>query len=181
MAKIYTKKGDKGFTQLLGGTKVPKNHIRIQAFGSVDELNSYIGLLHAYTINAPHKDLLIQVQVLLFNMGSWLAADAEGEKFPLPKVTQADVEAVEKAIDQMQEELTPLKNFILPGGHKEVAMCHIARTVARRAERDVVALNENEPVDPIHLVYLNRLSDYLFVLARWMSKAMDVEEILWKP
>ena len=179
MPKIYTKTGDKGFTSLLGGTKVPKSHHRIVSFGSVDELNSYIGLLAAYTINAPHTILLKKIQDNLFSIGAYLANDSVSFKMKIETVKIQDVEALEEAIDLMQSELPELKNFILPGGHKEVAFAHIARTVCRRAERDVVFLNEQEPVDEVFLQYLNRLSDYIFVLARWMGKAMGASEVIW--
>jgi len=179
MSKIYTKTGDKGFTSLLGGTKVPKSHFRIVSFGSVDELNSYIGLLAAYTINVPHSLLLKRIQDNLFSIGAYLANDPASSKMVIEAVKPKEVESLEKAIDQIQAELPELRNFILPGGHKEVAFAHIARTVCRRAERDVVFLNEQEPVDEVVLQYLNRLSDYIFVLARWMGKAMGATEVIW--
>ena len=179
MPKIYTKTGDNGYTTLLGGTKVPKSHHRITSFGSVDELNSYIGLLAAYTINAPHAALLKNIQDNLFTIGAYLANDPESSKMVIETVKPKQVESIEKAIDAMQAELPELKNFILPGGHKEVAFAHIARTVCRRAERDVVFLNEQEPVDEHILQYLNRLSDYIFVLSRWMGKAMNAPEVIW--
>lgn len=178
--KIYTKTGDKGNTSLLGGKKVSKSHIRIEAYGTVDELNSHIGLLAAYTINEPYQAFLLNIQHKLFNMGSLLALDADDKSFQLPKVIETDVNLVEKEIDSLTSMLPELRQFILPGGHREVAFCHIARCVCRRAERCVVKLHEAEPVDEILIVFLNRLSDYLFVLARMMTKNLGANEVVWK-
>jgi len=180
MAKIYTKTGDKGRTSLFGGQKVSKSHLRIAAFGEVDELNSYMGLLAAYTINAPYQDYLFSLQHTLFNLGASLATEEE-TKFSLPKVKEEDIKSLETEIDRFTEELPPLKQFILPGGHREVAFCHVARCVCRRAERSVVALHEHQAVDPLVLQFLNRLSDYLFVFARLMTKNLGAEEVFWKP
>jgi len=179
--KIYTKTGDKGQTSLIGGKKVSKSHIRIEAYGSVDELNSYIGLLAAYTINEPYSHFLTAQQHKLFNIGSSLALENPSDiSFEMPHVIHDDVYQIEKEIDMLTELLEPLKNFILPGGHREVAFCHIARCVCRRAEREVVKLNEAAQVDEVIIHYLNRMSDYLFVLARMMTKNLGSEEIIWK-
>lgn len=177
--KIYTKTGDKGKTSLLGGKKVSKSHLRIEAYGTVDELNSHVGLLAAYTINEPYQAFLLTVQHQLFNLGSLLAVDGE-QPFPLPSVSNEDVVAIEKEIDNLTSQLPVLKQFILPGGHREVAFCHIARCVCRRAERCVVRLHETDLVDEILIKYLNRLSDYLFVLARMMTKNLGASEVVWK-
>lgn len=179
MPKIYTKTGDKGKTSLLGGKKVSKAHLRIVAFGEVDELNSYIGLLAAYTINEPYKPFLSALQHKLFNLGSLLAVEGR-PPFPIPEITKVDVEAIEHEIDWLTNILPPLKNFILPGGHREVAFCHIARCVCRRAERSVVALHETSRVNPYLLKFLNRLSDYLFVFARVMTRNLGAEEVIWE-
>lgn len=180
MAKIYTKTGDKGRTSLFGGQKVSKSHVRITAFGDVDELNSYMGLLAAYTINAPYQKFLIALQHALFNLGASIATE-DNSTFSLPHVKEEDIRQLENEIDRFTEELPPLKQFILPGGHREVAFCHLARCVCRRAERSVVILHEQSPVDPLILQFLNRLSDYLFVFARVMTKNLGAEEVLWNP
>jgi cob(I)alamin adenosyltransferase len=179
MPKIYTKTGDKGQTSLLGGQKVSKAHLRIDAFGQIDELNSYMGLLAAYTINEPYKNFLLGLQHQLFNLGALLAVEGS-PPFPLPPITLTEIEAIEKEIDAFTKILLPLKHFILPGGHREVAFCHIARCVCRRAERAMVHLNETDPLDPLLLAYINRLSDYLFVFARIMTKNLGAEEIIWE-
>ncbi len=179
--KIYTKTGDNGSTSLIGGKKVSKGHLRIEAYGSIDELNSYIGLLAAYTINEKHAAFLTRQQHKLFNIGSILALEEGVDiKISLPEIQEQDVVLIENEIDTLTELLTPLKNFILPGGHREVAFCHIARCVCRRAEREVVRLNENMHINEIIIHYLNRLSDYLFVLARMMTKNLGSHEILWE-
>lgn len=178
--KIYTKAGDKGFTSLIGGKKVSKGHLRIEAYGSIDELNSYIGLLASYTINGPYADFLTKQQHKLFNIGSILALEEDMDiKISLPEIQEQDVLLIENEIDKLTELLPPLSNFILPGGHREVAFCHIARCVCRRAEREVVRLNENYNIDEIIIQYLNRLSDYLFILGRIMTKNLGSEEIIW--
>lgn len=179
--KIYTKTGDKGETGLFGGKRLPKNHIRIESYGTVDELNSFIGLLRDLAPIDHQKQILKEVQDRLFTIGSNLASDPDKEMIT-PDVKEADIELLEKEIDQMNEVLPALKSFILPGGHPTVSHCHIARTVCRRAERMVVALAHNEPpVESIIIRYLNRLSDYLFVLARQFSMDLKVEEIPWQP
>jgi len=179
--KIYTKKGDKGKTSLLGGSRVPKFHYRIEAYGTVDELNSYLGLLGDKKSAQPYLERLRKIQHELFNIGSHLANDPEKSNFALPPFEESSVERLEKEIDSMNEELSPLKNFILPGGLEANSVAHICRTICRRAERRVVELHENEEIDPIIITYLNRLSDWLFVFARLMSKEADAKEIPWNP
>lgn len=178
--KIYTKTGDKGDTGLFGGKRLPKNHIRIESYGTVDELNSYIGMLRDLSPAKQQKAILKEVQDRLFTIGSNLASDPD-KNMITPDVKPTDIELLEGEIDQMNEQLPPLKNFILPGGHTTVSFCHIARTVCRRAERMVVALHHNEPVDEMIIQYLNRLSDYLFVLGRQLSMDLGAEEIPWAP
>jgi cob(I)alamin adenosyltransferase len=179
--KIYTKKGDTGKTSLIGGTRVSKNHVRIEAYGTVDELNSWLGLLRDETADHATKDILINVQNRLFDTGSLLAADPEHNKMKLPQLSEEDIVLLEKEIDKMNETLPPIKNFLLPGGHVAVSHCHIARCVCRRAERRVTQLSEESRVEPIIIKYLNRLSDYLFVLSRKLAADNHVREIAWKP
>ena len=179
--KIYTKTGDKGTTALLGGARVSKAHQRLEAYGTVDELNSYMGLLRDQEVNQSRRNLLKTIQDNLFVLGSNLATVPGKELQKVPVLVQEDVEALEQAIDLMEQELPPLKNFILPGGHQSVSFCHIARTVCRRAERNTVLLAEGEEVPEIVIVYLNRLSDFLFVLARKMSQELKAEEVNWQP
>jgi cob(I)alamin adenosyltransferase len=180
LMKIYTKKGDDGTTGLLGGTRVPKHHLRIEAYGTVDELNSYLGLLR--DLAPAHKEILLFIQDRLFTLGSHLAVDPSHEgKMKLPEIHEADVTALETAMDTMDESLEPMRNFILPGGNVVVSHCHIARTICRRAERCVAALNDHEKVDDLIMHYLNRLSDYLFVLSRKLTVEFNAEEIPWKP
>jgi len=179
--KVYTKKGDTGTTGLIGGTRLPKHHLRIEAYGTVDELNSYIGLIRDYNENEERKELLIEIQDRLFTLGSHLAADPEKSKMVLPELFAEDVEVLEHAIDAMEEKLEPMKFFVLPGGHPTVSHCHVARCICRRAERLVSHLNEESRVNPIILSYMNRLSDYLFVLSRAFTKELNVEETPWKP
>ena len=180
-SKIYTKTGDKGQTSLIGGTRLPKHHIRIEAYGTVDELNSFIGLVRDSVSEKELFDLLIEIQDRLFTMGSLLAADPEKNKMQLPQLNESDVVVLEKAIDKMNETLPEMKSFVLPGGHTTVSHCHIARCVCRRAERAVLKLAENEKVDEITYKYLNRLSDYLFVLSRKLIQDFKANEIPWKP
>ncbi len=179
--KIYTKTGDKGQTSLIGGTRLPKHHIRIEAYGTVDELNSHIGLLRDVTSESNTHLLLLEIQDRLFTIGSHLAADPGKNKMPLPPVFESDVERLEKAIDAIDASVPELKSFVLPGGHMHVSYCHIARCVCRRAERAVLRLSENEPVDELHVKYLNRLSDYLFMLSRWIGVQTGATETPWKP
>jgi cob(I)alamin adenosyltransferase len=186
--KIYTKTGDKGTTALFGGTRVPKSHIRIDAYGTVDELNSYIGLVKDTYPNAHAKQLLNRIQDRLFTVGAILATDPEKAKLKngkdrltIPKITKEDIEQLETEMDNMNEALPPMTHFILPGGHPSVSNCHITRCVCRRAERLATALYNLEPFEDEVLQYLNRLSDYLFVLARQISKDVDAEEGKWIP
>lgn len=176
--KIYTKTGDKGQTSLYGGRRLPKSHIRIDAYGTVDELNSHIGLIRDQISEDALRDLLKNIQDRLFTIGANLASDPEKE-MKVPDILMTDVELLEKAIDKMNETLPDLKNFILPGGHTTVSYCHVARCVCRRAERISVALQQNEPVEEIVLIYINRLSDYLFVLGRKLSMDLGAEEVAW--
>lgn len=178
--KIYTKTGDKGETALFGGKRLPKSHLRIDAYGTVDELNSYIGLVRDCTADGATRTLLKRIQDCLFVLGSHLATDPE-KPMSLPPLHDQDVEALEKAIDAMNEVLPELKHFILPGGHTTVSFCHIARCVCRRAERLTVALSLESEVDPLLIRYLNRLSDYLFVLSRKLSQDLGVAEVVWAP
>lgn len=180
--KIYTKTGDSGKTSLLGGTKVFKNNPRIEAYGTVDELNSYIGLLSDFSNDDNAKVILKEIQDRLFTIGAELACDPDkNSKMPLPDLHESDIEFLEKEIDKMQEELPVMKNFILPGGHPAVSFAHVARCVCRRAERVTVNLQENNgAVDQLIIKYLNRLSDYLFVLARYLGMKNNAPEIIWK-
>jgi cob(I)alamin adenosyltransferase len=179
--KIYTKTGDKGQTSLIGGTRIPKFDIRIEAYGTVDELNSNIGLVRDQDIDDHSKTILIEVQDRLFTIGSLLAADPEKNKMQLPEISESDVELLEKEIDKMNESLTEMKHFVLPGGHTTISFCHVARCVCRRAERCVLRLNEQHPVAELIYKYLNRLSDYLFVLSRKFTHDLKAEETPWKP
>lgn len=177
--KIYTKTGDLGETGLFGGRRLSKSHLRIEAYGTVDELNSHLGLLRDQQTDAATRDRLHSIQSQLFSIGSILASDPEKE-LPVPELSEGQVEALEQAMDKMDAELPELKNFILPGGHPHVSQCHITRCVCRRAERLVVALAAIERVPAIVIKFLNRLSDYLFLLARWTAKALGVQEVIWK-
>lgn len=179
--KIYTKKGDTGYTSLIGGTRVAKHHLRIESYGTVDELNSYMGLVRDYNENPELKEVILEVQDRLFTIGSQLAADPEKSKMKLPELHESDVTFLEEQIDKMDEELEPMRSFVLPGGHPVISSTHIARCVCRRAERITVHLAENETVDEIIMRYLNRLSDFLFTLSRKLSKDLNTEEIPWKP
>ena len=178
--KVYTKKGDKGKTQLLGGSMVNKNHIKLECYGTIDELNAFIGNIYDQEISAFHKEILLNIQNQLFNLGSIISFDGKKDKIKLPNVTAENIEMMEKAIDKMEESLPMLKNFILPSGHPTASTCHIARTVCRRAERNLVALGQEETIDNLHIQYLNRLSDYLFVLARAILKENNTPEIEWQ-
>ena len=181
--KIYTKTGDLGKTSLIGGTKVPKSNIRIEAYGTVDELNSFIGLTADQLTHAASKDILKEIQDRLFTIGSSLACDPDKEsKLKIPDLKEGDVELLEKEIDKMNEELEEMKSFILPGGHVAISTAHVTRCVCRRTERICVNMQENDLfVEPLVIKYLNRLSDYLFVLARYVGHLLGVEDIPWKP
>ncbi len=177
--KIYTKSGDKGKTSLLGGKRVLKSHLRIEAYGTIDELNSFLGMVHDLERDEGRKDILLNIQKRLFSVGSALAAS--GDKPYTPDLVQKDVTDLEKSIDAMDATLPEMKYFILPGGHPRVSHCHIARSVCRRAERLVIALNEETGVPEVIIRYLNRLSDFLFVLARKTGSDLGVKELPWRP
>ena len=181
--KIYTKTGDLGKTSLIGGTKVPKSHIRIESYGTVDELNSYIGLLSDNITDEPSKLLLKEIQDRLFTIGSSLACDPDKEPLmKLPDLNEKDISLLEKEIDRMNEILPEMKHFILPGGSVAVSTAHVARCVCRRAERICVDMQQETLfVDGLVIKYLNRLSDYLFVLARYIGHVQNVPEIIWLP
>ena len=186
--KIYTKTGDEGMTALFGGTRVPKHHIRIQSYGTVDELNSWLGLLRDQDIAKEYQQLLMKIQENLFTAGAILATDPDKallksgkERLNIPKISPADVTLLENEMDKMDESLPAMTHFVLPGGHPTVSYCHIARTVCRRAERMACLLNENQPIEATVLTYLNRLSDFLFVLSRKLSYDLKAEEIKWIP
>ncbi|MBL0357985.1 MAG: cob(I)yrinic acid a,c-diamide adenosyltransferase [Chitinophagaceae bacterium] len=181
--KIYTKTGDLGKTSLIGGTKVPKSHLRIETYGTVDELNSYIGLVGDMITDLQSKTVLKEVQDRLFTVGSSLACDPDKEPLmKIPDLKECDVELLEKEIDRMNESLPPMKFFVLPGGHPAVSTLHVVRCVCRRAERLCVNMQEHELfVDTLVIKYINRLSDYLFVLARYTGLLLGVSEVPWKP
>lgn len=179
--KIYTKKGDKGRTSLFGGKRLPKDHIRIEAYGTVDELNSHLGVVMSYITDDTLQEFLKSIQSRLFDVGAILAADPSKEHPYLPEIKAQIITELEEAIDAMNADLPELKHFILPSGHAIVAVCHVARTVCRRAERAVVRLAHEEFVPEVILAYLNRLSDYLFVLARYLGSKFDIPEVRWIP
>lgn len=185
--KIYTKTGDKGQTGLIGGRRVSKADLRLDAYGTVDELNSWIGLVRDQPVNSERRELLKEVQDRLFTIGAELATDPQkAPKQVMPAIVPADVTLLETNMDSMDEELPELRAFVLPGGHQSVSFCHVARTVCRRAERLIIALNDTSlqsaaAVDPLIIQYINRLSDYLFVLSRLMAQDLNVDEIEWKP
>ena len=179
--KIYTKTGDKGQTSLVGGTRVSKTELRIEAYGTVDELNSYVGLVRDQAVNIDRKELLKEIQDRLFTIGSILASEPEQTKKRIPDLHESDVELLEKAMDEMDAHLEPMRFFILPGGHQAISFGHVARTVCRRAERIVLRLSLESEVNDLVIRYLNRLSDYLFVLCRMMAKDLNIEENAWKP
>ena len=180
--KVYTKTGDKGTTSLIGGTRVPKNNVRLEAYGSVDELNANLGMIRSYSIPAESAKELIRIQDILFVVGANLATDTTvsdlKQKMPC---TPDDIEFLEKAIDRMDEELPPLDSFVLPGGSPAVSACHISRTVCRRVERRILDMGETIEIDEVLMRYINRLSDYLFVLSRKLAHDLHIEEIKWVP
>ncbi|MCF8365586.1 MAG: cob(I)yrinic acid a,c-diamide adenosyltransferase [Bacteroidales bacterium] len=179
--KIYTKTGDKGETSLIGGTRVPKFHERIEAYGTLDELNSFIGLIRDQDIDEHSKEMLIEIQDRIFTAESLLAQDTDRPPLrKLPQIIEDDVVKLELEIDKMNETLPPLSNFVLPGGHPVVSYCHIARTICRRAERFTLKLSQKYDVDELVIKYLNRLSDYLFVLSRKMTIDFNAIETPWK-
>ncbi|GMN09402.1 cob(I)yrinic acid a,c-diamide adenosyltransferase [Croceitalea sp. MTPC9] len=180
--KIYTKTGDKATTSLFTGTRVPKHHIRIESYGTLDELNSFLGLLRDQEMDSNSKEVLATIQDKLFTLGAILATEPKKDnRLKIPRIAIKDIELLESEIDKMNEELPEMTHFILPGGHTTVSYCHVARTTCRRAERMISYLNENEPVSDTVLSYINRLSDYLFVLARKLSKDLKVKEVKWVP
>lgn len=186
--KIYTKTGDKGQTSLFGGTRVPKYHLRIESYGTVDELNAYLGLLRDQKIDEHTSNILLKIQHELFTLGAMLATPPEKEllksgkeRLKIEKIDEEKILLLENEIDQMNTSLPAMTNFILPGGHPTVSHCHIARCICRRAERITIQLSDESTVNPQILMYLNRLSDYLFVLARKLTFDNKSKEILWIP
>lgn len=186
--KIYTKTGDDGTTSLFGGTRVPKHHIRIDSYGTVDELNSWLGLITSQEIAERSKIELQTIQKKLFTIGAVLATEPQKaslkngqERLNIERISKKDIDFLEMAMDRMDKKLPTMTHFILPGGHTTVSYCHLARTVCRRAERKTTILYENEPFEESVLTYLNRLSDYLFVLARKLAMDLGVEEVKWIP
>ncbi len=179
--KIYTKKGDQGHTGLIGGTRVSKGELRIEAYGTVDELNSYIGLIRSFDIQTKAVQQLIEIQDRLFTIGSSLAADPEKSNMKIPDLLESDITCLEDWMDEMDASLPPLTSFVLPGGHPFIGHIHVARCVCRRTERLVVTLDEHDFVAPLVISYLNRLSDYLFVLGRRIAMDLNIQEIEWKP
>ncbi|MFT3740281.1 MAG: cob(I)yrinic acid a,c-diamide adenosyltransferase [Breznakibacter sp.] len=179
---VYTRTGDQGQTGLIGGTRIPKDHMRLEAYGTIDELNSHIGVIWSYPIDDRTKEILWGIQNQLFVVGAYLATDdAVSDLRNRLKRDPKVIEMLEQEMDVMENALPPLTNFILPGGHPAVAACHVSRTVARRAERRVIHMGHEFEVDPWVIRYLNRLSDYLFVLSRHLSKYFNATEIPWKP
>lgn len=180
--KIYTKTGDKGQTSLFGGKRVSKADLRIESYGTLDELLSYIGLLRDQEVNKEFEEFLIEIQDRLFTVGAELAtAPEKGKTKKHPDLFESDIEVLEKEIDRLNEELPPMKYFVLQGGHQSVSFAHLARCICRKSERLIVALNDVEPVSELILKYINRLSDYLFTLSRYMSIKLNAKEIPWKP
>lgn len=179
--KIYTKTGDQGLTSLIGGTRVPKSSLRIECYGTVDELNSYLGLVRDQEVNAVRRDLLKEIQDRLFTIGASLASDPEKSKMKIPDLHAQDITLLEQEMDRMNEGLPELRVFILPGGHQAVSFAHVARCVCRRAERLVIQLREDSFVADLVVMYLNRLSDFLFVLSRQMAHELQAEEVKWEP
>ncbi|MBK9511829.1 MAG: cob(I)yrinic acid a,c-diamide adenosyltransferase [Cytophagaceae bacterium] len=181
MSKIYTKTGDKGTTSLVGGTRLDKDHIKIEAYGTVDELNSWMGVIADFEENKDRKNVLKEIQDRLFTIGADLASEPEFKKKTLPILYESDVELLEKQMDEMNDAMSPIRHFILPGGHQLVSFTHVARTVCRRAERKVISLSKIEETNPKIVIYLNRLSDFLFVLSRKITSELGIEEVKWTP
>lgn len=179
--KVYTKTGDKGSTSLVGGQRIAKNDLRIEAYGTTDELVAHIAYLRDILNNEPVCKELVQIQDDCMVIGSLLATHPTDTHLNLPHVKETNITFLEKAMDKMDEELEPLKRFVVPGGHMAVSYCHIVRTVCRRAERIIVALNETQDIPSNVIEYINRLSDYFFVLSRYLTKVYKVEEIPWEP
>jgi cob(I)alamin adenosyltransferase len=179
--KIYTKTGDAGTTALFGGKRVSKADLRIDTYGTVDELNSWVGVLRDQSANSERQEELIEIQDRLFTIGSILATEPGNTKVKIPALGESDIHFLEKKIDAMDAALEPMKFFVLPGGDQSVSFCHVARTVCRRAERLVIALHAHEPVDAMVIKYMNRLSDYLFMLSRMITSDVGITETPWKP
>ena len=179
--KIYTKTGDQGTTALFGGKRVSKADLRIETYGTVDELNSWIGVLRDQEINHKRMRVLVEIQDRLFTIGSILATEAGNTKVKIPSLQEEDISLLEKEMDDMDTQLQPMRFFVLPGGHQAISFGHVARTVCRRAERLVITLHEQEPIDAMVIKYMNRLSDYLFVLCRKVTAELNAEETPWKP
>ncbi len=177
--KIYTRGGDKGTTALIGGRRVPKFHQKIEAYGTIDELMAHTGLLMDEDVNCDRKELFLWIQDRLMTAASLLASDGQDDE--LPKFFPEDIQRLEQEIDSMEEKLDELRSFIIPGGHSSVSVCHITRTVCRRTERIVIHVAEEFSVDELIISFLNRYSDFLFVLSRLISRELDVNEITWKP
>jgi cob(I)alamin adenosyltransferase len=177
---IYTRTGDKGTTSLVGGVRVPKTHVRLEAYGTIDELSSQLGLLQTYLTEASDRQTITFVQHKLFTVGSYLATDQTQTALRIEsQIHDADIQRLERAIDEIDSQLPPMKGFILPGGSRGSAVCHVSRTVCRRAERQILRLHESVPVDPQVTTFVNRLSDYLFILARKINKLTEIDEIYW--
>ncbi len=179
--KIYTKTGDQGTTALFGGKRVSKADLRIETYGTVDELNAWVGVLRDQPVNEKRKDILVEIQDRLFTIGSILATEPGNTKVKIPSLLEEDVAVLEKEMDQMDTRLEPMRFFVLPGGHPSISFGHVSRTVCRRAERLIISLHQQEPVDSLVVKYMNRLSDYLFVLCRTMTAELNAEETPWKP
>jgi len=179
--KIYTKTGDRGETSLIGGTRIPKDHERIESYGTIDELTAYIGLLRDVATSKEQEQQLIEIQDRLMTCASIVATDCENCEVKLPELSPADIAYLERAIDVMEQDLPPLRAFVLPGGHTAVSFCHIARNVCRRAERVTIKVQEEFSQSQQVIQYLNRLSDYLFVLSRALTKQLKAKEVEWKP
>jgi len=179
--KIYTKTGDQGTTSLIGGKRVPKNHRRIEAYGTVDELIAFIGAVRDHINNKKLIDDLIALQNNLMICAAILASDCDNCKTDIPKLSEEAIVWLEKSIDEMEVNLTPLSQFLLPGGHPAVSFTHIARTICRRTERCIISLSESATVPEILIRFFNRLSDYLFVLSRYIARELQIKEITWQP
>jgi cob(I)alamin adenosyltransferase len=179
--KIYTKTGDTGSTSLVAGTRVSKASIKIDSYGNIDELNSWIGVLRDDPVHESRREVLKEIQDRLFTIGADLASEPEQTKKKLPDLYESDIELLEKEMDTMNEVIPPLRLFVLPGGHQSVSFAHVARTVCRRAERQIIALSNEEEVNPLIIKYINRLSDYLFVLSRKITQELGTEEVAWHP
>ena len=178
--KVYTKNGDKGNTQLLGGTNISKDNNRLECYGTIDELNAHIGHIYDQEIDSVSKIIMLRIQNTLFDLGSNIAFDQKAKNLIIPHLAENDIVIIEESIDAMEKNLPTLTNFILPSGHSTSSYCHIARTVCRRAERSLVRLMTNEKVEEINIKYLNRLSDFLFVLSRYILLLNKKEEVLWQ-